>query len=180
MTKYGKNWKQKRLEALELRKQGITSQKEIDRALKLTEKGFTVNEAGNLIRFANITSRNELLQPGGEQKVYDQILKLVGGNTEDADRAMKGVKETLNLKGLERTEKIRQAESGKKEENPDTYTDEELDKTGDDTHSNNTDNDADDEYYHNIYDNMNNPDDFDLNDYYNSNNETDNKDNENN
>ena len=80
------------------------------KAIKLSQdKGFTLEQAGDLINFANkVTSRGELLAEGGYQKVYDQVLGLVGGNKQAADKAMEGIEQTLNLPGLGKTTYIRQ------------------------------------------------------------------------
>lgn len=99
-TKYGDNWKEKREEALELRKLGITDQSEIEKAIKLKDKnpGLTIQQAGSVINYVNkSTSREAFMREGGEEAEYNHILNLVGGDKKAADKAMKAVKEALHI-----------------------------------------------------------------------------------
>ncbi len=99
-TKYGDEWKEKREEALELRKLGITDQSDIEKAIKLKKDypELSIQQAGNAVNFANnVTSRKELMKEGGEEKVYNQMLNMLGGDKSAADKAMKSVKKVLNI-----------------------------------------------------------------------------------
>ena len=98
MRKYGGKWKQKREEALELRKQGITDENTIEKAIKLKDKnkGLTIEQAGNIMNFTDV-SRKELLDPESREKVKGEVTRLVGGNSVVASRVMNYLDQRFNL-----------------------------------------------------------------------------------
>ena len=92
------NWKEKMNQALELRKLGMTNQSDIDRAIKLKEEqpDLTIQQAGNAVQVArNVTSRDEYIKKGGKQKIYGQVLNMLNGDKDAADRAMTAIDSVL-------------------------------------------------------------------------------------
>ena len=95
IQKYGEeNWKEKLQEALELRKQGITNQNDIDRAIKLKQESekegrpLTIAQAGNTIKFVdNVFTRDNYMKEGGEQRLDELLTNYLGDNEEAKAKA---------------------------------------------------------------------------------------------
>ena len=98
-TKYGDGYKAKMQDSLQLRKAGITDQKEIDTAIKLMDKnpGLNVDQAANIMQFTNGISRSDVLNAERWNGIRDSAKKMVGNSDEQADKIMRLVNQRFKL-----------------------------------------------------------------------------------
>ena len=98
-TKYGDDYKARMEDALQLRKAGITDQKEIDTAIKLMKNndGLTVDQAANIMQFTSGINRSDVLNNERWNGIRESAKKMVGNSDEKADDIMKLVNQRFKL-----------------------------------------------------------------------------------
>lgn len=96
---YGKQYKKRMKDALDLRKAGITDQSEIESAIKLMEKnqGLTTEQAANIMDFSKGLDKKDLLNNETRDNLW-QSAKNMTGDDKQADKVMDLIDQKLKLK----------------------------------------------------------------------------------
>ena len=96
---YGKEYKEKMDKAMDLRKAGITEQKDIESALNLMDKneGLNANQAANIMNFSKGLDKKDLLNTDTRKNLRNKAKEMTGSDKK-ADKVMDLVDQKLRLK----------------------------------------------------------------------------------
>ena len=98
--KYKGDWKQKMDQAADLRKYGITDQKELDRGIKLKDRNpnLSSEQVANIMQIKDMYTQDQLMKSESRNKVQERISNMLNGNQQETARVMDLLDQVHNLK----------------------------------------------------------------------------------
>ena len=99
---YGQDWKNAMDQGIELRKMGITNQDDIDIALQRVRSGenknLSLEKVASIMQFYKEYSRRDLEDPKYQRNIYQQALKMAGGNKQKAVEIVNAVMKSRKVR----------------------------------------------------------------------------------